>query len=138
MLTLGEKLKLLMSEKNWSQAETARRLDISPQMINYYISNKRTPTLEGLKKMARVFDVDINLFINDFEDRYTFTMAKDLVYGSYSDKNNIEAEQSNESNFFRIDVSDLNEEEVAELKKGVQEYTDFLKNKIKGKNNESQ
>lgn len=50
--SLGDKLKIVLREKNITQKELAKTLNIAPTTLNGYISNKRQPDLETVRKIA--------------------------------------------------------------------------------------
>lgn len=52
MSTIGEKLKKVRKGANLTQAELAKRLGVSQQMVAAYENNKRTPKLETINKIA--------------------------------------------------------------------------------------
>ncbi|MDR2237671.1 MAG: helix-turn-helix domain-containing protein [Chryseobacterium sp.] len=58
-MSLGTKLKQLRQSKNWSQADTAYRLDISQPAYNKWETDQTKPSIDKLGKIAEVFDTDI-------------------------------------------------------------------------------
>lgn len=50
--SFGDKLKAVLSENKTTQKELAKKLNIAPTTLNGYISNKRQPDLETVKKIA--------------------------------------------------------------------------------------
>ena len=44
----AERLKNILKEKEMSQSELARRINISPSVVNNYCSGKKEPTLDTL------------------------------------------------------------------------------------------
>ena len=80
MLSMAEKIKTLMEQKSWSQAELARRSNISPQQISYYIKGQREPSPANIKKIAKAFNVESAIFIDDFESKQLFENSWDLMY----------------------------------------------------------
>lgn len=51
-MLFGDKLAMVLDEKDLSQKEFAAMLNIAPTTINGYIKNKRQPDLELLRQMA--------------------------------------------------------------------------------------
>ena len=47
-------------ERRWTQDQTARRLGISRSYYSMIEYNLRDPTLQLAKRIAQVFDVDLN------------------------------------------------------------------------------
>lgn len=80
MLSMTEKIKILMEQKGWSQAELARRSKISPQQISYYVKGDREPGPSNIKKIANAFNVESAIFIDDYADRQEFIDASELIY----------------------------------------------------------
>ena len=60
---IGEKLKTLREEKGWSQADLAKKLDISRMTINYYEAGKRTPDVDVAAKAADLFNVSCDYLL---------------------------------------------------------------------------
>ena len=52
---LGERLQELRTSQNFSQKEVARILDVSYSVISNYESGERTPSLEKLVALARLY-----------------------------------------------------------------------------------
>ena len=52
---LGERLQELRTSQNLSQKEVARILDVSYSVISNYESGERTPSLEKLVALARLY-----------------------------------------------------------------------------------
>jgi len=77
---MTEKIKILMEQKGWNQAELARRSKISPQQISYYVKGDREPGPSNIKKIANAFNVESAIFIDDYADRQEFIDASELIY----------------------------------------------------------
>lgn len=80
MLSMADKIKILIEQKHWSQAELARRAKISPQQISYYIKSQREPSPTSIKKIAKAFNVEAAVFMEDFEDKNDFIDSWNLIY----------------------------------------------------------
>ena len=52
---LGDKLKTLRQQFNLSQKEVASVIDTSPSIISNYESGERTPSVENLIALARLY-----------------------------------------------------------------------------------
>lgn len=52
---LGERLQELRTSQNLSQKEVAEILDVSPSVISNYESSERTPSVEKLVALARLY-----------------------------------------------------------------------------------
>lgn len=62
---MNNRLKILRAERNWSQAETAERLDVSRQAINAIETGKHDPLLPLAFRIARLFGTSIEDIFND-------------------------------------------------------------------------
>ena len=58
-------LKALRSDRGWSQAELAERLDVSRQSVNSIETGKYDPSLPLAFKIARLFDRPIETIFQD-------------------------------------------------------------------------
>ncbi len=56
---MNNRLRVLRAEREWSQAELARRLDVSRQTINAVETGKYDPSLPLAFKIARLFERSI-------------------------------------------------------------------------------
>ena len=64
-MTLGEKIKKLRTEKGISQEELGRLMDVHYTHVSRYERNQSTPSMEALKKLARVFKVSADYLLFD-------------------------------------------------------------------------
>jgi len=58
-VNIGEKIKRLRQERNWSEAQLANRLDIHQKQISGYERNIHVPSTEVIIKIAITNDPDI-------------------------------------------------------------------------------
>ena len=61
------RLKVLRAERDWSQADLAKRLDVSRQSVNAIESGKYDPSLPLAFKIARLFGQPIEAIFEDGE-----------------------------------------------------------------------
>ena len=61
---LGEQIKYFRIRQKWSQAELAARLHISASAIGMYEQNRRTPCLQVIIAMAKVFQISLDEFVD--------------------------------------------------------------------------
>lgn len=61
--TFGECLLEAIQLRRLSQKEAAKMLNLSPQTLNNYILNKRTPDLHTLSHILEVFPMDSKVFL---------------------------------------------------------------------------
>lgn len=60
---LGLRIAALRKSRGWSQAELARRLQISSSAVGMYEQGRREPSLELLVELSRVFDVTADFLL---------------------------------------------------------------------------
>lgn len=56
---MNNRLKVLRAERDWTQAELARRLDVSRQTVNAIETGKYDPSLPLAFRIARLFGTSI-------------------------------------------------------------------------------
>jgi len=59
------RLKVLRAERNWSQGDLARALEVSRQSVNAIETGKYDPSLPLAFKLARVFGLTIEQIFED-------------------------------------------------------------------------
>lgn len=62
---MNNRLKVLRAERDWSQAELAKRLDVSRQTVNAIETGKYDPSLPLAFKTARLFGAPIEAIFDD-------------------------------------------------------------------------
>lgn len=62
---LNNRLKVLRAERDWSQAELAKRLEVSRQAVNAIETGKHDPSLPLAFRIARLFDMPIEAIFDD-------------------------------------------------------------------------
>lgn len=60
---LGGQIKYYRKKQKWSQAELATRLHISASSIGMYEQNRRTPCLQIIIAMAKIFQITVDEFV---------------------------------------------------------------------------
>jgi transcriptional regulator with XRE-family HTH domain len=63
--TLGQKLKRLRREKNWSQTEVADKLGTTLVTISSYENDKTKPSSDMLIKFTKLFSVSVDYLISN-------------------------------------------------------------------------
>lgn len=63
-MAFGDKVLELLEEKEISQKEFAKTLNIAPTTLNGYIKNKRQPDFETVKSMAFILDVSTDYLLD--------------------------------------------------------------------------
>lgn len=69
--TFGDRMRYLRTEKNLSQAELGRLLEVSPSAIGFYERNEREPTFKLLMDMATMFNASIDYLLCNSDERLT-------------------------------------------------------------------
>ncbi len=63
---MKNRLKVLRAERDWSQADLAKQLEVSRQAVNAIETGKHDPSLGLAYKIGRLFDMPIEqIFIED-------------------------------------------------------------------------
>lgn len=65
MLDIGSKITELRKRKNWSQADLAKAVEASRDIIGKYERNENSPSVEMALKIARVFDVPVDYLLGE-------------------------------------------------------------------------
>lgn len=103
ILSFGSKLKTLRLERKMTQAELAKKINLSKANVSKYEADLVEPSLDTLSMISVLFDVSINYLLG-LSDKPSVEKKLQPIINSYSD---------------------LNEDEL----KKVMEYIDFLKTK---------
>lgn len=59
---IGQQIKRLRKERDWSQGELAKKLDTTKTSISNYETGKRTPYVHGIYRLSVIFDVPVDTF----------------------------------------------------------------------------
>jgi len=70
-MRLGEKLKKLRTEKGVSQEELGKEMGVHYTHISRYERNQSTPSIEALKRLAKIFGVSADYLLFDDIDKMT-------------------------------------------------------------------
>ncbi|MDB5419843.1 MAG: transcriptional regulator,Cro/CI family [Phenylobacterium sp.] len=62
---MKNRLKVLRAERDWSQADLARRLEVSRQSVNAIETGKYDPSLPLAFRIARLFALPIEAIFED-------------------------------------------------------------------------
>ena len=65
---MNNRLKVLRAERDWSQAELAKQLDVSRQAVNAIETGKHDPSLPLAFRISRLFDMPIEEIFDDGHD----------------------------------------------------------------------
>ena len=64
-MTIGEKIKFLRQQKNITQVQLAKDLNLSQQAISHYETGRAIPSIDVLKVLADYFGVTVDYFLSD-------------------------------------------------------------------------
>jgi transcriptional regulator with XRE-family HTH domain len=67
MNTISMNIRKLRKAHGLTQVELARKLQATQKVVTSYETNKRTPTLEKLRKLSQVFEVSIDEIVGKQE-----------------------------------------------------------------------
>lgn len=65
---MKNRLKVLRAERDWTQADLARELEVSRQTVNAIETGKYDPSLPLAFKIARLFEKQIEEIFEDEEE----------------------------------------------------------------------
>lgn len=63
-MTLGEKLRILLEERDMTQKEMAAKLNIAASTMGSYVQNTREPDFATLKLLAKFFNVSTDYLLD--------------------------------------------------------------------------
>ena len=78
-MDFGKNLKKIRDEKNLSQQEIAKKLNVAQSTIAMWEANQRTPKLGELNRLARVLNITVNRFLGQPKDRKV-DIVKNEIY----------------------------------------------------------
>jgi len=65
MLDIGTRIVELRKRNSWSQADLAKAIDASRDIIGKYERNENSPSVEMALKIARAFDVPVDYLLGE-------------------------------------------------------------------------
>ncbi len=75
-MEFGDKLLMILNEKNISQRDFAAALNIAPTTLNGYIKNKRQPDFALVKQMAFSLNVSIDYLLDYANNNVTLNVCE--------------------------------------------------------------
>ena len=108
------RIKELREEKNLSQLELAKNLNLTQQSISLYEKGDREPSIDVLKNIANFFNVSLDYLLGKSDIRNIDNDEKDFRFA------------------FHKETEGMTDEEIKDALRFYKE----MKNKIEGKNNE--
>ena len=73
-MSIGDKIKRLRQDKNWSQEQLAQKIDVSRRFIGVYETSKSLPSAATLQKLAEVFGVSVDYLLSDDQTKNLATV----------------------------------------------------------------
>lgn len=74
-MNFGDRLKILIEEKDMTQKELAAQLTIAPSTVSSYVQNTREPDFATLRMIAKYFDVSID-YLLDYSTGHTSSVQE--------------------------------------------------------------
>lgn len=62
-MKFGDRLKLLLDEKEITQKDFAEKLNIAPTTLNGYIKNKREPNIDLILQISYELNISVDLLL---------------------------------------------------------------------------
>ena len=124
----GERLREIRLQKNMTQEQIAKKWNLAVSTIGMYERGAREPSFETLENIADFFNIDMD-----------WLLGKSNIQNKYQYEKNITSNKQNKLSedelisYFRIDTSDLTDDEITEVREELEKYTDMLKLAIKNK-----
>ena len=86
-MNFGDCLKSVLDDREISQREFARQLNIAPTTLNGYIKNTRQPDFELVKKIADTLGISLD-YLFGAEDKNSFTFDERELVSNYRQLSN--------------------------------------------------
>lgn len=74
-MSFGNNLRVLIEERDMTQKDLAKQLNIAPSTLGSYVQNTREPDFETLKLLAKYFNVSID-YLLDYRAEKTSTQQE--------------------------------------------------------------
>lgn len=84
-MTLGEKIRRLRKEKDWSQTQLGQKLGLHPKHISRYENNVHNPPIETLVRIAELFGISVDYLLTEQPKTISGTAIKDNKVLEYFD-----------------------------------------------------
>jgi len=99
-IKVGEQIKSLLKERNMTQSDLARELNISKSAVSQNLNGRSTFDIQNLMKIAEIFNISIDTLLNIKEDknRNIVSEYERLVRKGYNEISSSSADKLNISN----------------------------------------
>ena len=78
-MSFGENLRTLIEERDMTQKELARKLNIAPSTMGSYVQNAREPDFATLKEIAKFFNVRIDYLLDNHTSKTDNHQEEELL-----------------------------------------------------------
>lgn len=78
-MSFGDNLRRLIDERDITQKELARQLNIAPSTLGSYVQNVREPDFNTLKLLADYFEVSTDYLLDHYQKKVCKTREKELL-----------------------------------------------------------
>ena len=65
MSQLNEKIRILLQNRKWTQAELAKQIHVAPSTVQKWVTGKNNPTTDTVKELCALFGVSYEDMLND-------------------------------------------------------------------------
>lgn len=76
---LANQITILRKEAGMSQSQLAKKLNVGPSAVGMYEQGRRTPAIDILIQMSKLFEVSLDYLITGTETTNSATDEKDVV-----------------------------------------------------------
>ena len=63
-MTFGERFKLALEQKDFTQKQFAKKMHVSESSISDYVNNRRYPNIQLVKEFATELDISLDLLLD--------------------------------------------------------------------------
>lgn len=78
-MSFGDNLRTLIEEREITQKELARQLNIAPSTLGSYVQNVREPDFSTLKLLANYFEVSIDYLLDHCQKKTNSQQENELL-----------------------------------------------------------
>ena len=68
---ISDKIVTLRKQRKWTQEQLAEKLNIKQPQLNRWETGKSVPTIDGLKKISKIFNIAIDTLVFNENDLKT-------------------------------------------------------------------
>jgi transcriptional regulator with XRE-family HTH domain len=80
IMNLGEKLKYLRKQHNWTQEQLAQHLNISRSQISKWENGELLPDVQSLQKLSNLYKVSVDFLIGKHTTKQELLREVNLLY----------------------------------------------------------